>query len=79
MLAPICIVDTDVVCYHEADERAFFKWLDRMAFVRKYYGARRQQIIVSKMDISRSSALAHSAPQRYLARGRTACPLRRIS
>ncbi len=32
------IVATGVLYYHEADERAFFEWLDRMAFVQKYYG-----------------------------------------
>lgn len=32
------IVATDVLYYHEADERAFFEWLDRMTFVREYYG-----------------------------------------
>lgn len=39
------IVATDVLYYHEADERAFFEWLDRMAFVRKYYGVVRDLII----------------------------------
>jgi len=32
------IVATGVVYYHEADERAFFEWLDRMVFVKEYYG-----------------------------------------
>lgn len=33
------IVATGVLYYHEADERAFFEWLDRMTLVREYYGA----------------------------------------
>jgi hypothetical protein len=32
------IVATDVLYYHQADERAFFEWLDRMTFVGNYYG-----------------------------------------
>lgn len=39
------IVATDVLYYHEADERAFFEWLDRMAFVADYYGEVRDLFI----------------------------------
>ena len=39
------IVATDVLYYHHADERAFFEWLDRMAFVQKYYGVARDLFI----------------------------------
>ena len=39
------IVATDVLYYHDADERAFFEWLDRMAFVREYYGVVRDLFI----------------------------------
>ncbi|SER40408.1 hypothetical protein [Sphingobium sp. YR768] len=38
MSKPLQIVATDVLFYHEADERAFFKWLDRMVFVETYRG-----------------------------------------
>jgi len=39
------IVATDVVYYHDADERAFFEWLNRMTFVREYHGAIRDLFI----------------------------------
>ena len=39
------IVATGIRYYHEADERAFFEWLDRMAFVREYYGVVKDLII----------------------------------
>jgi hypothetical protein len=39
------IVATDVLYYHDADERAFFEWLDRMPIVREYYGVVRDLII----------------------------------
>lgn len=43
-------VATDVLYYHQADERAFFEWLDRMTFVSGYYGAVRDLFI----DLNRS-------------------------
>lgn len=39
------IVATGVLYYHDADERAFFEWLDRMAFVQGYYGEVRDLFI----------------------------------
>lgn len=39
------IVATSVLYYHEADERAFFEWLDRMPFVREYHGVVRDLFI----------------------------------
>lgn len=39
------IVATDVLYYHDADERAFFEWLDRMDFVSGYYGVVRDLFI----------------------------------
>lgn len=41
----IQIVATDVLYYHDADERAFFEWLDRMDFVGNYYGVVRDLFI----------------------------------
>lgn len=38
MSQPLQITATDVLYYHEADERAFFEWLDRMTFVEDYHG-----------------------------------------
>ncbi len=38
MSQPLQIIATDISYYHEADERAFFEWLDRMTFVDDYYG-----------------------------------------
>lgn len=32
------IVASNVLYWHLSDERAFFEWLDRMAFVREYHG-----------------------------------------
>ncbi|MBW8752573.1 MAG: hypothetical protein JF595_00230 [Sphingomonadales bacterium] len=45
MSAPLQIIATDVLYYHDADERAFFEWLDRMAFVRDYRGVVRDLFI----------------------------------
>jgi hypothetical protein len=39
------IVATDVQYYHDADERAFFEWLDRMSFVQAYRGQVRDLFI----------------------------------
>jgi hypothetical protein len=39
------IVATGVVYYHEADERAFFEWLDRMPCVSGYHGLVRDLFI----------------------------------
>lgn len=39
------IIATDLLYYHEADERAFFEWLDRMAFVADYRGQERDLFI----------------------------------
>jgi hypothetical protein len=39
------IVATGVLYYHDADERAFFEWLDRMVFVREYHGVARDLFI----------------------------------
>lgn len=45
MLDTLQIVATDVLYYHEADERAFFEWLDRMSCVREYHGEVRDLFI----------------------------------
>lgn len=45
MTAPLQIVAPDVLYYRDADERAFFEWLDRMPFVRDYHGVVRDLII----------------------------------
>ena len=39
------IIATDILYYHDADERAFFEWLDRMTFVPEYYGVVRDLFI----------------------------------
>ncbi len=39
------IVATSVLYYHQSDERAFCEWLDRMPFVREYYGEVRDLFI----------------------------------
>ena len=39
------IIATDTLYYHDADERAFFEWLDRMAFVQNYHGVVRDLFI----------------------------------
>ena len=39
------IVASGVLYYHDADERAFFEWLDRMAFVGNYWGVARDLFI----------------------------------
>ncbi len=39
------IIATDVLYYHEADERAFFEWMDLMAFVADYRGEVRDLFI----------------------------------
>ena len=46
MQGPIQFVATDVLYYHDADERAFFEWLDRMCFVDGYHGIVRDLFIV---------------------------------
>jgi hypothetical protein len=45
MSQPLQIIATAVPYYHEADERAFFEWLDRMTFVEDYYGEVRDLFI----------------------------------
>lgn len=35
---PQQIVATDILFYHDSDERAFFEWIDRMPFVRDTRG-----------------------------------------
>ncbi|MPS70533.1 MAG: hypothetical protein E2586_18800 [Novosphingobium sp.] len=45
MTEPLQIIATDVLYYHDADERAFFEWLDRMAFVADYRGEVRDLFI----------------------------------
>ncbi|NLR38038.1 hypothetical protein [Novosphingobium sp. ERW19] len=46
MSKPPQIIATDILYYHDADERAFFEWLDRMTFVADYYGEVRDLFIV---------------------------------
>jgi hypothetical protein len=45
MSDPLQIIATDVLYFHDADERAFFEWLDRMTFVKDYYGRARDLFI----------------------------------
>lgn len=45
MSQPLQIIATDILYYHDADERGFFEWLDRMTFVEDYYGAVRDLFI----------------------------------
>ena len=39
------IIATDILFYHDSDERAFFEWIDRMSFVRESYGVGRDMVI----------------------------------
>ena len=39
-------MDTDVVFYHESDERAFFEWLSRIPCVGSYIGEGRRGLVV---------------------------------
>ncbi|EQB33305.1 hypothetical protein [Sphingobium ummariense] len=32
------IIATDILFYHDSDERAFFEWIDRMSFVQESCG-----------------------------------------
>lgn len=42
---PHQIIATDILFYHDNDERAFIEWIDRMPFVQDTYGAGRDMFI----------------------------------
>lgn len=39
------IIATDILFYHDSDERAFVEWIDRMPFVRESHGIGRDMVI----------------------------------